>query len=45
MSQAKRLVLPTDASGVVLDRLVGLQQFIAPEQIQQALLATGVAPQ
>jgi hypothetical protein len=41
MSQAKQVALPTDESGVVLDRLVGLQQFIAPEQIQQALLATG----
>jgi hypothetical protein len=41
MSRAGQCVLPTDEGGVVLDRLVGLQQFISPEQIQQALHHTG----
>lgn len=30
-----------DASGVVLDRLVGLHQFISPELVRQAVLASG----
>jgi hypothetical protein len=33
--------LPADASGRVLDRIAGLVQVIRPEDIQQALAATG----
>jgi hypothetical protein len=33
--------LPADEAGRVLDRLVGLEQVIRPEHIQQALAATG----
>jgi hypothetical protein len=33
--------LPADEAGRVLDRLVGLEQVIRPELIQQALAATG----
>src|SRR5262245_25606313 len=41
MSRTGQCVLPTDEGGVVLDRLVGLRQFISPDHIQQALRATG----
>ena len=34
-------ILPADESGRVLDRLAGLAQVIRPEDIQQALAATG----
>src|SRR5262245_29413364 len=37
MLQQGRCVLAADESGNVLDRLVGLQQFISPQQVQQAL--------
>ena len=33
--------LPTDDAGRVLDRLAGLEQMIRPEDVQQALTATG----
>jgi Insertion element 4 transposase N-terminal/Transposase DDE domain len=33
--------LPADDSGRILDRLAGLEQVIRPEQIRQALTATG----
>jgi hypothetical protein len=33
--------LPADEAGRILDRLVGLEQVIRPEHIQQALAATG----
>ena len=33
--------MPADDSGRVLDRLAGLEQVIRPEDIQQALAATG----
>ena len=33
--------LPADDAGRVLDRLVGLEQVIRPDDIQQALSATG----
>ena len=36
-----RCSLPADDSGRVLDRLAGLEQVIRPEDIQQALAATG----
>jgi Insertion element 4 transposase N-terminal/Transposase DDE domain len=36
-----RCVLPADAAGNVLDRLTGLQQFITPQQVRQALHDTG----
>src|SRR4051794_14040055 len=35
--------LPADDAGRVLDRLAGLEQVIRPEDIQQALSATGRA--
>src|SRR3954449_1252106 len=35
--------LPADDAGRVLDRLAGLEQVIRPEDIQQALTATGPA--
>ena len=34
-------VFEVDASGQVLDRLVGLHQFISPDLIRQAVRATG----
>ena len=33
--------LPPDESGRILDRLAGLEQVIGPDEIQQALAATG----
>lgn len=36
-----RCSLPADDSGRVLDRLAGLEQVIRPEDVQQALAATG----
>ena len=33
--------LPADDAGRVLDRLAGLEQMIRPEDVQQALTATG----
>src|SRR4029077_14999697 len=36
-----RCSLPADESGRVLDRLAGLEQIIRPEDVQQALDATG----
>ena len=36
-----RCSLPADEAGRVLDRLAGLEQIIRPEDIQQALDATG----
>jgi Insertion element 4 transposase N-terminal/Transposase DDE domain len=36
-----RCALPADGAGRVLDRLAGLEQVIRPEDIQQALAATG----
>jgi hypothetical protein len=36
-----RCALPADGAGRVLDRLAGLEQIIRPEDIQQALQATG----
>jgi hypothetical protein len=36
-----RCLLPTDDAGRVLDRLAGLEQVIRPEDIRQALTATG----
>jgi hypothetical protein len=36
-----RCTLPADASGRVLDRIAGLAQVIRPEDIRQALAATG----
>ena len=36
-----RCSFPADDSGRVLDRLAGLEQVIRPEEIQQALAATG----
>ena len=41
MSHEGRCVLPADAAGQVLDRLTGLQQFITPQQVQQALHQAG----
>ena len=34
-------ILPTDDAGRILDRLAGLEQVIRPDDIQQALSATG----
>ncbi len=34
-------ILPTDDAGRILDRLAGLEQVIRPDDIQQALMATG----
>jgi hypothetical protein len=39
-----RCTLPADDAGRILDRLAGLEQVIQPEQIQQALAATGRVP-
>ena len=36
-----RCTLPADEAGRVLDRLAGLEKLIRPEDIQQALAATG----
>jgi hypothetical protein len=36
-----RCALPADGAGRVLDRLAGLEEIIRPEDIQQALAATG----
>ena len=36
-----RCALPADEAGRVLDRLAGLEKIIRPEDIQQALAATG----
>ena len=35
------MTLPADEAGRVLDRLAGLEKVIRPEDIQQALAATG----
>ena len=36
-----RCTLPADAAGRILDRLAGLEKIISPQQIRQALAATG----
>ena len=36
-----RCILPADETGRILDRLAGLEQIIRPDDIQQALTATG----
>jgi hypothetical protein len=41
MSQKTPRVFEVDESGEILDRLVGLQQFIAPELVRQAIRRTG----
>src|SRR5262245_56699895 len=41
MTQATPRVFDVDASGAVLDRLVGLQQFIPPERVRQAARDAG----
>jgi hypothetical protein len=41
MTWQGRCTLPTDETGRILDRLAGLEQVISPEQIRQALAATG----
>ena len=33
--------LPADYVGSVLDRLAGLEQMICPQDVEQALMATG----
>ena len=37
----RHCTLPADDAGRVLDRLAGLEQMIRPEDVQQALTATG----
>jgi hypothetical protein len=41
MTQQTPKVFEVDASGAVLDRLVGLHQFISPDLIRQAVVDTG----
>jgi hypothetical protein len=41
MTRPTSSTLPTDAAGRVLDRLAGLEKVITPDQVTQALLATG----
>jgi Insertion element 4 transposase N-terminal/Transposase DDE domain len=41
MSRQNNLIWTTDESGRVLDRLAGLEKFISPELIRQALARTG----
>ena len=37
----RQCTLPADESGRILDRIAGLEKVIRPEDIQQALAATG----
>jgi hypothetical protein len=41
MSQQSEPIWTTDEAGRVLDRLAGLEEFISPELIRQALRQTG----